>query len=62
MVDALKQYRRLRDRAGILLSYVVDAGNTGEAWRIYHAWRDGKLTYREALARLKKLARERGRG
>lgn len=61
MVDALKQYRRLRDRAGILLGLVAKTSHGGqrkEAWRIYHAWRDGKLTYREALARLKKLARD----
>ena len=55
MIDALKQYRRLRDEAGVLLSYVVDAGNTREAWRIYHEWRDGKLTYREALKKLRRL-------
>ncbi len=54
----LKEWRRYRDMAGILIDLVVEAGNGDEAWSIYHAWRDGKLTYRQALARLKKLARE----
>ena len=61
MVDRLKQYRRLRDKAGILLSLVAKTPRgplRRHAWQIYHAWRDGKLTYRQALARLKKLARE----
>ena len=41
------------------MSLVVEAGNTREAWRIYHAWRDSKISFEEARKKLKKLARER---
>ena len=44
---------------GILWGLVYDAKKQGrgeEAKRIYSMWKNGKITYRQALARLKKLA------
>ena len=56
---SLKEFRRERNRAGRLLGLVYDAMKQGrgeEAKRIYSMWKNGKITYRQALARLKKLA------
>ena len=55
---SLKEFRKQRNRAGILLGLVYDAMKQGrgeEAKKIYNMWRQGKITYRQALARLKKL-------
>ena len=53
---SLREYRKLRAQASILLFYVAKADCSEEAWKIYYAWRDGRISYREALLRLKKLA------
>ncbi|MEB3778891.1 MAG: hypothetical protein GSR85_01470 [Desulfurococcales archaeon] len=56
---ALESFKRRREKAGILLSYVGEAKSrqaAEEALRVYRAWLNGKLTYREALARIKRLA------
>jgi len=55
----LREFRKLRARASILLGYVIRANFSKDAWRIYFDWRDGKLSYREALERLRKLAAKR---
>ncbi len=55
----LKEWRKWRNQAGILIDLVVEAGNDDEAWRIYHAWRDFKISFEEARKRLKRLIRER---
>ncbi len=46
-----------RNQAGILIGYVLHApkGKRREAWRIYYAWRDWKISFREAEKRLIKL-------
>ena len=54
----LKEWRRYRDMAGILIDLVVEAGNDDEAWSIYHAWLARKIGFKEARKRLRKLARE----
>lgn len=55
----LKEWRKYRNMAGILVSLVVKAGNTREAWRIYDAWLARKISFEEAKKRLKRLIRER---
>ncbi len=57
MVMSVKEWRVRRDQAGILIGYVLHApkGKRREAWRIYYAWRDWKISFREAEERLIKL-------
>ncbi len=55
---SLKEFRKQRNRAGILLGLVYDAMKQGrgeEAKKIYSMWREGKITYRQARTKLKKL-------
>lgn len=51
----MKGFRARRAKASILLGYVIRAGFSEEAWKTYFDWRDGKIRYREALERLKRL-------
>ena len=53
---SVKEWRRNRDRAGILLGLVLEAGNTDEAWRVYKKWANAEITYEEARKRLRELA------
>ena len=62
LLVGFESFRRRRKKAGILLSYAGEARSvqaTREALKVYRAWLEGKVTYREALARIRKLA---GRG
>ena len=56
-----REWRRNRDRAGILLGLVYRAGNTSEAWRIYRKWANAEITYEEARKRLLELERKANR-
>jgi len=56
-----KEWRRNRDRAGILLGLVLKAGNTDEAWRVYKQWANAEITYTEAKKKLEELARQAGK-
>ena len=53
-----KEWRKNRDRAGILLGLVLEAGNTDEAWRIYKKWANAEITYEEARKQLEEIARK----
>ena len=56
-----KEWRRLRDQAGELLGYVVEAEEAGkgeEAWRIYEEWKSWRISYEEARRRLERLLAE----
>jgi len=56
-----REWRRLRDKAGILLGYVakaVRAGRGEEAWRVYEEWRSGRIGFKEARRRLEQLLAE----
>ncbi len=61
MPMTVKEWRKLRDQAGILLGLMdyVPECRKGEAWRIYYLWRDCKITFREAKRRLKSLKSRR---
>ena len=48
-----------RGRIGRLLALVGAAGGTGEAWKVYYAYRDGRITLKEAEERLKALAKRK---
>ena len=55
----MESFRERRKKAGVLLSYAGEARTrraTEEALKIYRAWLDGRLTYREALERIKRAA------
>ena len=60
MGRAYMEWRRMRDQAGILLAMFdeIPESRRGEAWRIYHAWRDWKISFTEAKRRIKALARK----
>ena len=45
-----------RGRLGRLLALVGEAGDTPEAWRVYHQYRDGEITFKEAERKLRGLA------
>ena len=53
-----KDLRLWRNRLGRLLILVGEAGDTPEAWRVYHQYRDGVITLKEAERRLRRLARK----
>ncbi len=56
-----REWRRNRDREGILLGLVYRAGKTTEAWRVYREWANAEITYEEARKRLLELARKANR-
>ena len=58
MVMSIKEWRKWRDQAGELLFLMsrVPPSRRGEAWRIYHLWRDWKLSFAEARKRILALA------
>ncbi len=58
MGRAYVEWRRMRDQAGELLFLMsrVPPSRRGEAWRIYHLWRDWKLPFTEARKRILALA------
>ena len=54
----LRDLRRRRRQIGTLWALVHEAGEKGrgeEAKKIFHQWLNGKLSYMEALEKLKKL-------
>ena len=54
-----REWRRNRDRAGVLLGLVYKApkGEAREkAWRIYRDWADARITFEEAKRRLERLS------
>ena len=57
----MESFRERREKAGVLLSYVGEAKDTKtarEALRIYKEWLHGRITYREALEKIKKLSKK----
>ena len=58
----MESFRERRAKASVLLSYVGEAGpsKASEALHIYRTWLEGRITYREALAKLRKLANGKG--
>ncbi len=58
---SIREWRRLRDQAGILIYYKVEAVKRNPKLRktaeeIYEQWRTGKISFKQALKELKKLA------
>ena len=56
-----KEWRRNRDRAGILLGlvYKVPRDEAREkAWQVYRKWANAEISYREAEKKLRELAGE----
>ena len=54
-----REWRKNRDRAGILLGlvYSTPEGRARErAWSIYRKWANAEITYSEAEKRLRELA------
>ena len=51
---SVKEWRRRREQASILIGYVMEAprGRKREAWRIYREWQEGRITFTEARKRL----------
>lgn len=41
----------------MILALVGEAGDMPEAWRVYHQYRDGEITFGEAEKRLREPAR-----
>ena len=60
MPMTVKEWRKWRDQAGILLSLfdLVPEERRNEAWRIYHLWHDWKISFTEAKRRIKALAKK----
>ena len=48
-----------RSRLSRLLVLVGEAGDSEEAWKVYYAYRDGRITLKEAEERLKALAKRK---
>jgi len=50
VVMTIKEWRKRRNQAGILLSLVMEAPKEKrkEAQRIYREWQKGKITYKQA--------------
>ena len=57
-----RRWRVNRDRAGILLGLVLEAGGTEEAWEIYKQWAGAQMPYRRAKRLLRSLSRKQGHG
>ena len=55
-MSIVREWRKDRDRAGILLYLVGKAGFSKRAWSIYNKWLKYKISYREAKKKLEKLA------
>ncbi|MEB3760302.1 MAG: hypothetical protein GSR81_05580 [Desulfurococcales archaeon] len=55
---SLNEWRRNRDKAGILLDLVYNAqdGAKEKAWQIYKKWANAEITCKEAKKQLEKLA------
>jgi len=56
-----KEWRKNRDRAGILLGHVYKTpkGEAREkAWRVYKKWANAEITYEEARKQLEEIARK----
>ena len=51
-----RDLEKWRERLSRLLALVGEAGDTREAWQVYYQYRDGKITFREAEEKLKRLA------
>lgn len=54
-----KDFRKRREMASVLLSYAAktpDSMGFREAMRVYKLWLKGKISYADALRRIKKLA------
>jgi len=59
----VRSFKKRRAEASILLSYVGEAETrkaAEAALRIYKAWQQGRITYRRALAELRKLTDDKG--
>ena len=55
----MESFKERRKKAGILLSYAGEARSmqaTREALKVYKAWLEGKISYREALKLIKQIA------
>jgi len=50
-----RDLEKWRERLSKLLVLVGQAGDTREAWQVFYAYRDGKITYKEAEKKLKEL-------
>ena len=54
----MESFRERRKKAGILLSYAGEARSMQaikEALKVYKAWLEGKISYREALKIIKQI-------
>ena len=60
MVMSVREFRRRRGQASILLGKVFELPQErrGEGWRIYRMWRDWVITYGDALELLRRLKEE----
>ena len=61
MYTSKKFLKEIRPKASVLISYVADSGFTREAWKTYYDWLNEKITYKQALSKLKKLAKHRNK-
>ncbi len=60
----MESFVERREKAGVLLSYVGDSKDVKtarEALKIYKEWLNGKITYREALEKIKRLNEDKPR-
>ncbi len=60
MIDSVKEWRKNRDRAGILASRIyiihrVAPDLEEEAWRVYEKWKRDEISFEEALKKLEEL-------
>ena len=58
-MSAREYWRRRRPLAAELLMLVGEAGDSKEAWRVYEAWLNGRVSFEEARKKLMILANGR---
>ena len=59
-IPSLREWRKRRDQAGILIGYVFQTPKGSrlreQAWRVYEDWQEERITFKEAEKRLRELA------
>ena len=61
-IPSVREWRRRRDQAGILIHYVVQTPRGSslrkKAWKVFEEWQEERITFEEARERLERLAAE----
>ena len=63
MVDMVKKFLKYREQLSILVHYAAkyDGVKARKAYKIIDLWKEGKISFNEALRRVKSLSRRKTR-